>query len=165
MLIDVVQETPPRLVSCVEVGVVVEHDFLFCNGAHEALDSAILIYYLDGIGPFHARAANRLTTLRAAGDQVAVSDLTRLECRVKRIQLGDTLRLSKFDGFFGLPGVRMVPLTTAVYDQATVIRATHGIKTLDAIHLAAALEGGCDIFLTNDARLSSFHDLTVEILP
>ncbi len=57
----------------------------------------------------------------------------------------------------------MVPLTTAVYDRATVIRATHGIKSLDAIHLAAALEGGCDIFLTNDVRLSSFHDLTVEV--
>jgi predicted nucleic acid-binding protein len=128
------------------------------------LDSAILIYHLDGIGPFQARPANRLTTLRAGGDQVAVSDLTHLECRVKPIQLGDTLRLSKFDGFFGLPDVRMVPLTTAVDDQATVIRATHGIKTLDAIHLAAALEGGCDIFLTNDARLSSFHDLTVEVL-
>jgi uncharacterized protein len=80
------------------------------------LDSAILIYYLDGIGPFQARAVNRLTTLRAAGDQVAASDLTRLECRVKPTQLGDTLRLSKFDGFFGLPDVRMVPLTTAVYD-------------------------------------------------
>ena len=80
------------------------------------LDRAILIYYFDGIGPFQSRAGNRLTTLRAAGDQVAVSDLTRLECRVKPLQLGDTLRLSKFDGFFGLPDVRMVPLTTAVYN-------------------------------------------------
>ena len=129
------------------------------------LDSAILIYYLDGVGSFQARAAHRLTALRAAGDQVAVSDLTRLECRVKPIQLGDTLRLSKFDGFFGLPRVRMVLLTTTVYDRATVIRATHGIKTLDAIHLAAALEGGCNVFLTNDTRLSSFHGLTIEVLP
>ena len=128
------------------------------------LDSAILIYYLDGIGPFQVRAANRLTALRTAGDHVAVSDLTRLECRVKPIQLGDTLRLSKFDGFFDLTDVRMVPLTTTVYDRATIIRATYGIKTLDAIHLAAAVEGGCDLFLTNDARLSSFHDLTVEVL-
>jgi hypothetical protein len=79
------------------------------------LDSTILIYYLDGLGPFQARAVNRLTTLRAADDQIAASDLTRPECRVKPIQLGDTLRLSKFDGFFGLPDVRMVPLTTAVY--------------------------------------------------
>ena len=128
------------------------------------LDSAILIYYLDGIGPFQARAANRLTTLRAAGDQVAVSDLTRLECRVKPLQLGDTLRLSKFDGFFSLPDVGIVLITTAVYDRATVIRATHGIKTLDAIHLAAAVEGGCTVFLTNDTRLRSFHDLTIEVL-
>jgi predicted nucleic acid-binding protein len=58
----------------------------------------------------------------------------------------------------------MVPLTTTVYDRATVIRAMYGIKTLDAIHLAAAVEGGCNLFLTNDARLSSFHDLTVEVL-
>jgi predicted nucleic acid-binding protein len=129
------------------------------------LDSAILIYYLDGIGSFQTRAANRLIALRGAGDQVAVSDLTRLECRVKPIQLGDTLRLSKFDGFFDLPDVRRVPLTTSVYDQATVIRATHRIRTLDAIHLAAAVQGGCDIFLTNDTRLSSFHDLAVEVLP
>lgn len=92
------------------------------------LDSAILIYYLDGVGSFQARAAHRLAALRAAGDQVAVSDLTRLECRVKPIQLGDTLRLSKFDGFFRLSRVRMTPLTTTVYDRATVIRTTHGIK-------------------------------------
>jgi uncharacterized protein len=129
------------------------------------LDSAILIYYFDGIGPFQARAAIRLTTLLAAGDQVAVSDLTRLECRVKPLQLGDTLRLSKFDGFFSLPDVGIVPITTAVYDRATVIRATHGIKTLDAIHLAAAVEGGCAVFLTNDTRLRGFYDLTVEVLP
>jgi uncharacterized protein len=129
------------------------------------LDSAILIYYLDGTGPFQVRAANRLTALQVAGDQVALSDLTRLECRVKPIQLGDTLRLRKFDGFFGLPDVQVIPLTTAVYDRATIIRATHGIRTLDAIHLAAAGEGGCDVFLTNDTRLSRFQDLTVEVLP
>jgi uncharacterized protein len=98
------------------------------------LDSAMLIYYPDGIGPFQARAVNRLMTLRAAGDQVAASDLTRLECRVKPIRLGATLRLSEFDGSFALPDGRMVPLTTTVYDRATVIRATHGIKTWDAIH-------------------------------
>jgi hypothetical protein len=27
------------------------------------------------------------------------------------------------------------------------------------------VEGGCNVFLTNDTRLSSFHDLTVEVLP
>jgi uncharacterized protein len=129
------------------------------------LESAILIDHLDGIGPFQVRAANRLVAMRAAGDHVTVSDLTRLECRVKPIQLGDTLRLSKFDGFFRLPDVRTVPLTTSVYGRAILIRATHGIKTLDAIHLASAVEGRCDLFVTNDARLSGFRDIAVEVLP
>jgi predicted nucleic acid-binding protein len=128
-------------------------------------DSVILIYYLDAVGPLHQRAANRLAALAAAGDGIAVSDLTRLECRVKPIQLGDAPALAKFDTFFALPDVRKVPLTTAVYDRATDIRAQHKFKTADAIHLAAAVESGCGAFLTNDARLAAFPVITVEILP
>jgi hypothetical protein len=30
---------------------------------------------------------------------------------------------------------------------------------------AAAAEAACDRFLTNDTRLSSFPDITVEVLP
>jgi len=36
---------------------------------------------------------------------------------------------------------------------------------VDSIHLAAAIEFGCDRFLTNDARLSNFPEIAVEILP
>ncbi|MCL4204761.1 MAG: type II toxin-antitoxin system VapC family toxin [Pirellulaceae bacterium] len=35
----------------------------------------------------------------------------------------------------------------------------------DALHLATAIEFGCDVFLTNDNQLSSFPDITVEELP
>jgi predicted nucleic acid-binding protein len=35
----------------------------------------------------------------------------------------------------------------------------------DALHLAAAIESGCDAFLTNDDQLRNFPDLTVEELP
>jgi predicted nucleic acid-binding protein len=127
-------------------------------------DSMILIYYLDLIGPFQVRAGNRLATLQSAGDQIAFSDLTRLECRVTPIRLGDALTLSKFDAFFGLPDLRCVPLTRAVYDRATHIRAIYNFRTADAIHLAAAVEHGCDVFLTNDARLIAYPDIVVEVL-
>jgi predicted nucleic acid-binding protein len=128
-------------------------------------DSVILIYYLDQVGPFQVRAANRLAGLKAAKDQIAVSDLVRLECRVEPIRTHDTQVLAKFDTFFAAPDVLHVPLTTAVYDRATVIRATYGFKTADAIHLAAAVEAGCGRFLTNDTRLSRFSDIPVEVLP
>jgi predicted nucleic acid-binding protein len=128
-------------------------------------DSVILIYYLDHVGPFQVRAAHRLAALRAAGDQIAVSDLIRLECRVQPIKLSDTTALQKFDTFFSLPDIRLVPLTTAVYDRATTIRAQHGFRTIDALHLAAAVEAGCGGFLSNDGRLHRFSDIPVEVLP
>jgi uncharacterized protein len=127
-------------------------------------DSMILIYYLDHIGPFQDRVASRLASLRAAGDQIVVSDLTRLECRVMPIRLGDTFVLAKYDNFFALPDVRYVPLTTAVFDRATDLRATRQFRTADALHLAAAIEARCDVFLTNDIRIGNVSGITVEVL-
>jgi uncharacterized protein len=127
-------------------------------------DSVIVIYLLDHTGSFQARAETRLTALETAADLIAVSDLTRLECRVKPIRLADAASLAQFDAFFGRPDVQRVPLTTAVYDRATLLRATYNFKLGDSLHLAAAVESGCDRFLTNDGRLSRCTDITIEIL-
>ncbi len=129
------------------------------------LDSVILIYFYDHTGPFNVKATNRLTALAAAGDQIAVSDLVRLECRVKHLKTGDKPRLAIFDAFFARPDVRVVPITTAVFDHATLVRASHNFKLGDSLHLAAAAMAKCDGFLTNDARLSGFKDVPVEVLP
>jgi predicted nucleic acid-binding protein len=128
-------------------------------------DSVILIYFLDQTGHFNVRATNRLAALRAAGDTIAVSDLSRLECRVGPMRRVDAAVLAVFDQFFVLPDVRIVPLTTAVYDRATTVRAAYDFKTVDALHLAAAAEARCYGFLTNDNRLSLYSDVPVEILP
>jgi uncharacterized protein len=127
-------------------------------------DSVILIYLLDTVGPFNVRAAAGLAALRAAGDTPAFSDLTRLECRVKPLRLGAMALLADFDTFFARPDVYRVPITTAVFDRAAAIRAAHGYKLADALHLAAAAEAGCNRFLTNDGRLSTFTDVSVEVL-
>ncbi|MCI5218746.1 MAG: PIN domain-containing protein [Candidatus Electrothrix sp. LOE2] len=44
--------------------------------------------------------------------------------------------------------------SSEVFDKATELRAQYSLKTPDAIHLAAALVSGCDVFLTNDLRLN-----------
>jgi predicted nucleic acid-binding protein len=61
--------------------------------------------------------------------------------------------------------VQIVPITTAVFDRATLIRAAHNFKLGDSLHLAAATEAHCDRFLTNDARLAAFTAIPVEVLP
>jgi hypothetical protein len=56
------------------------------------LDSVIIIYYLDHTGHFQARAGKRLAACHAAGDEIAINDLVRMECRVDPIRKGDSLR-------------------------------------------------------------------------
>ena len=128
-------------------------------------DSVILIYFFDHVGDLQKRAADRLAALSAASDRIAVSDLVRMECRVMPIRNGDKIKLDLFDNFFTSPDVVHIPLASAVLDRATQIRAQHHFKTIDSINLAAAVEHGCDRFLTNDHRLGRFLDIAVEILP
>jgi predicted nucleic acid-binding protein len=128
-------------------------------------DSGIRIYWLDQVGPFHLRAEKHVQALLAAGHRLAITDLTRLECRVGAMKRQDAAVLASFDAFFARPEVVHVPLTAAVFDRATRLRVDLNFKTPDALHLAAAIESGCDRFLTNDLRLSRCTDLPLEVLP
>ena len=130
------------------------------------LDSCIVIYL------FQAPAATRDVVRRAlVGDSKAptpyVSALTRLECRVWPLRQMATDLLAAFDHFFGSRGLRVVRFTRAVFDLATELRAEYGIKTPDALHLAAALKGSCDEFWANDRRLPRALEarVSVRILP
>jgi predicted nucleic acid-binding protein len=127
-------------------------------------DSVILMYFFDHTGPFNVRATAHLAALAAAKQRLAISDLVRLEYRVKPLKTGDTVKLALFDAFCARPDVQVVPIPTAVFDRATLIRATHNFKLADSLHLAAAVEAGCDRFLTNDHRLSAFTAIAVEVL-
>jgi predicted nucleic acid-binding protein len=91
-----------------------------------------------------------------------ISDLTRMECLVGPLKSGDAAVEADFNTFFGVTGV--VAITAAVCDRAARIRATHNFKPMDALQLAAAVVHGASIFLTADARLGAFPDLTVEVL-
>lgn len=128
------------------------------------VDSVIFIYYLEGAVPLKTRAVTCLDAMWVAGDVAVASDLVRLECRVHPIRRKDAAALAEYDKLFALANVQHVPLTTPVFDRATRIRADHNFKLADALHLAAAVEAGCDRFLTNDTRLSVFRDIAVETL-
>jgi predicted nucleic acid-binding protein len=128
-------------------------------------DANILIYLIEQPPLWGPRAAARYASLRAANDEVVVSDLARLECRVGPLQTGNMKLLAQFDAFFAAPDVRVVPLNAAVCERAAQVRATYRFKALDSLHLAAAIVHGCDRFLTNDTRLSACTDIVVEVLP
>jgi predicted nucleic acid-binding protein len=140
------------------------------------LDTVIVIYAVEGNPADQQRALNHLAALEQAGHRFAISDLTCTECLVPVLGPGDGQRLSDFFRFFRGPNLRTLGLTAAMHDRAAAIRGGHTYPAIapaqprryglaDALHLAAAIESGCDVFLTNDDQLSNFPDITVEELP
>jgi uncharacterized protein len=116
------------------------------------LDSCMVIYLIEGIPHLRDWVSARLLAPKDA-PRVAFSDLSRLECRIKPLASNDSRVLADYDDFFATPGYIRLPINTAVFDIATELRARHRLPTPDALHLAAALAGGCEQFWTNDRRL------------
>lgn len=127
------------------------------------LDSAPVIYFVEQPPEWGAIASARILELKANGEELAVSDLVRMECRVHPLKHQDTARLELFDTFFASTDIRVLAISADVCDRAALIRANYGFKPLDSLQLAAAVAFGCTRFLTNDNRLDRFSELTVEV--
>lgn len=139
------------------------------------LDTVIVIYAVEGNPIDQQRAIEHLAALEQAGHRFAISELTHTECLVPVFGPGGGQRLSDFFRFFHGPNLRTLSLTAAVHERASAIRGGHTDSVsppaqprryglADALHLAAAIEFGCDVFLTNDNQLAHFSDITVEEL-
>jgi uncharacterized protein len=77
---------------------------------------------------------------------------------------GNVTDVSTYRVFFASPSVKMLPVTSAAWERAASVAATYKLKPLDAVHLAAAIEHGCGLFLTNDVQLARCTDIPVEVL-
>jgi predicted nucleic acid-binding protein len=130
------------------------------------LDADCTIYFVEQNPVWGPKVTARLAALRAAGDDIAVSDLARTECLKKPLATGDVAVVADYQSFFNDPDIHLLALTAAVCERAARIRAASSfkLKVPDCLHLAAAAEHGCGLFLTHDAPLRQCKDLAVEIL-
>jgi hypothetical protein len=60
------------------------------------LDSVVVIYAVEGAPALKARAKARLSALHTAGDDLATSDLSRLECLVVPLRKKDAALMAIF---------------------------------------------------------------------
>ncbi len=58
------------------------------------------------------------------------------------------------------------PLITCTISELLLmeVRVRHRVKTPDALHLAAAINAGCDQFWTNDDRLAKAAEGHIEVI-
>jgi hypothetical protein len=84
------------------------------------LDAAPVIYAVEQVPLYAAAVDARLSTAEVV--QV-VSDLTRMECRVKPLRDGNSDLLKDYDDYFEGAVTEIVALSREVIDGATAIRA------------------------------------------
>jgi uncharacterized protein len=140
------------------------------------LDTVIVIYAVEGDPGDQQRALQYLAALEQVGHRFVIGELTRTECLVPVGGPGGAQRLADFYRFFNGAHLRTVGLTAAMHTRAAAIRGGHTYPAVapvsvrryglaDALQLAAAIESGCDVFLTNDNQLAKFPDITIDVLP
>lgn len=128
-----------------------------------ALDTAPLIYFVEGDPHFLERIRPFFKALEQAEFTVVTSTLTITEILVKPLQHGRIDLTRTFQDLLARY-VEIIPVTMEIAEAAAKLRADHGLRTPDAIQVATAITRQADFFLTNDARLARLSQPEVLVL-
>ena len=127
-----------------------------------ALDTAAFIYFIEA----HPLYVPPLLPIFAAADEerltIVTSAVTLLEVLVVPYRAGNLPLANRYEALLNRSrGVRLREIDRALLRAAAQLRATTGVRTPDALQLAAALAGGCTAFVTDDRRLPSLPGLRI----
>lgn len=123
------------------------------QGHRVYFDTNILIYilenasgYVDACLPFFQAVAQQ-DVIGCTGE------MTLAELLVKPMRTNDMISMGRIralfdDGYFEVFNHNRESLELSAH-----LRATQGLKMVDAIHAAAAIKGGCNYFITHDKQL------------
>ncbi len=115
------------------------------------LDTCLVVYAFED--DLERGIATRRRIAEQVTEEFVISPLVKMECLVGPIKVGN-LELRRYYEQ-GLARFRQVSLTEDVFLRAAELRARHGLRTPDALHLAAAQIHHCSALWTNDDRLAA----------
>jgi len=129
------------------------------------LDSAIFIYHFEEHPRYKALCAEVFDLMEAGAIQVVTSTVTLIEVLVQPLTKGAQELSSRYEQYlqFG-PSLTLRSLDPDLALRAARLRAHYQIRTPDAVQLAAAIEFGARLFLTNDDRLRKVTEIEVVVL-
>lgn len=118
------------------------------------LDTNLFVYLFEDEGERGKRATEIFNEISLRGDEVLTSALTLGELLVKPIESNDHALAERYRKVFRGPTVRMISFDEVASEKYARIRRDRGIKAPDVIQLATAAAAGCELFITNDDRLT-----------
>lgn len=127
------------------------------------IDSSIFIYFVEDVeGRAHAAG----TILRLiAGLSGVTSTLTLTEAATRPYQIGRSDLADEYRTLVTtFPQLMVAGIDVEIALRAARLRASHGLRTPDALQVAACLEHGATAFVTNDRRLRRVTELDVILI-
>ena len=126
------------------------------------VDTAIFIYFIEENDRFLPIIAPLFHAADEGRRELVASALTLLEVLVVPYRAGNQLLADRYEALLTRSrGVALVDFTRNHLRMAAQLRAATGMRTPDALQLAAALGARCTSFLTNDRRLPVLPGLRI----
>jgi predicted nucleic acid-binding protein len=111
------------------------------------LDTNIIVYLMSG----DVAKASKAESLIAGGGFISTQVLNEFTSVARRklalswAETEEVLQALKAN-------LEVVPLTLAIHERAVVLASAHGLNIYDALIVAAALENGCDVVVSEDMQ-------------
>ena len=126
------------------------------------VDSVVFIYFIEEEPRFLSSVEALFQETAAGRCQLVTSGLTLLEVLVVPYRDGDSPLAERYEALLTRSrGLHMVGISRDQLRAAAQLRAVTGMKTPDALQVAAALSAGCRTFVTNDRRIPAIPGLRV----
>jgi predicted nucleic acid-binding protein len=117
-------------------------------------DTNLFIYLLEDRGKHGAGVNEIVERMSLRRDELLTSALTLAEVLVKPLSLGNVEWADRYEKLLSTPGVSILAFdrpSAKIYAQ---LRQDKTLSPPDAIQLSCAANARCDLFITNDERLS-----------
>ena len=117
-------------------------------------DTNLFIYLLEDSGARGAKVSGILERISGRRDELLTSTLTLAEVLVKPLSVGDIVWADRYEKLLNTPGVSLLAFDRASARIYAQLRQDKTLTPPDAIQLSCAANAKCDLFITNDERLS-----------
>lgn len=138
---------------------------IFQNIKLLGIDTSPLIYYIEENPQYDKFIAEVFDRFERTEFEIIVSSLAITEVMSFPVRLGNDKLANLYYRFLTeTTGIKVFPTNIEVAYKAAILRAKYSLKTVDAVHLATAIESGCNAFLTNDFTFKRVTEIRILIL-
>jgi predicted nucleic acid-binding protein len=127
-----------------------------------ALDTAPIIYYIEAHPEFGPKIRPILDAIIQGEINATISSLAHTELLTLPLKNQNESLIETYDQLLrGTKKLHTQAVTTEIARAAAVLRATYGLRTPDAIHMATAILADAECFITNDQKLCRIQEIKV----